>query len=153
MLSQMAPFFLDLYNKAAPLFNQPVIRYPYTMPLATSQVIAPGATALLTQPDFNYNFEWPFEIQKVSFSQDPAHTTRDWRVYFQDQTFNQPWQKAQTGTMVATLLDTNTDKYVLEFPWVVRPKGGGIQINVTNLDTVNPITVDIALIGAQLLPR
>lgn len=153
MLAQLAPWALDLYNKAAPLLNQPVIRFPYSMGTSASQVIAPGATAVLNQPDFNYSFEWPFEIQEIALSQDPAHTTRDWRIAIQDQTFNQPLQKPQSGTMIATLLETNTDKYVLKFPWIVRPKGGGLQITVTNLDTVNPITVDVNLIGSQLIPR
>ena len=153
MLAQLAPWWLDVLNKISPLLNQPVIRYPYSIPLAQSQVIAAGATAVLNQPDFNYNFEWPFEIQEIGLSQDPAHTTRDWRIAIQDQTFNQPFQKAQSGTMVATLLETNTDKYVLKFPWIIRPKGGGLQITVTNLDQVNPITVDMNLIGAQMIPR
>jgi hypothetical protein len=42
---------------------------------------------------------------------------------------------------------------VWKFPWTIRPKGGGMNITVQNLDTVNPITVDIDLIGYMLLPR
>ena len=83
----------------------------------------------------------------------PAHTPRDWRVRIEDQTFNQPWGLSNNGTMVATYIDDNTGKYKLEMPWIVRPKGGALAITVYNLDTVNPITVDIAFIGSQLLPR
>jgi hypothetical protein len=35
----------------------------------------------------------------------------------------------------------------------VRPKGGGLVPYVTNLDTVNPITIDIGFVGNLLLPR
>jgi hypothetical protein len=153
MLAQLAPVAAGIMDRIQPLLDQPVIRFPYNIPLAASQVIDPGATAVLTPPDFNYSFEWPFEIREISFSNDPAHTFRDWRVAIQDQTFNQPWQKGMAGTLVSTLVDTNTSKYCLKFPWIVRPKGGGINIAVTNLDTVNPITVDINFIGSQLLPR
>lgn len=153
MLTQLAPVVTGFLNKVQPLLDQPVIRYPYNIPLSESAVIAAGATMTLNPPDFQYSFEWPFEIQEIGFSQDPAHTSRDWRIAILDQTFNQPWQKSNTGIMVSTLVETNTDKYVLKFPWVVRPKGGGLQIVVTNLDEVNPITVDINLVGAQLIPR
>lgn len=153
MFTQLAPTISNVLNGLKPLIDQPIVRFPYVMPLSASQVIPAGQTAVLTASDFNYSFEWPFEVWKVAFSNDPAHTFRDWRVGILDQTFNQPWQKAQSGVLVSTLLDTNTDKWCLEMPWVVRPKGGGLQITVTNLDTVNPITVDIAFIGKQLLPR
>lgn len=153
MLAQWAPFFADLANRVRPLIDQPVVRFPYSMPLSSSQVIAPGATVRLTPTDFQYSLEYPFEVTEVKFSQDPAHTPRDWRVLFQDQTFNQPWTLSQNGVMVATYIDDNTGKYKLELPWVVRPKGGGLSIVCTNLDTVNPITVDIALLGSQLIPR
>jgi len=153
MLAQLTPVFTGFMDKIQPLLDQPVIRFPYNMPLAQSQVIPPGATVPLTSTDFQYSFEWPFEVREISFSNDPSHTFRDWRVAILDQTFNQPWQKGIAGTMVETLLDVNTNKYCLKFPWVVRPKGGGLSIAVTNLDTVNPITVDINFIGSQLLPR
>ena len=153
MLTQLAPVVTGFMNRVQPLLDQPIIRFPYNIPLSASQVIAPGATVRLNPPDFQYSFEWPFEIHALSFSNDPAHTRRDWRVAIQDQTFNQPWQKGDAGTMVATLLETNTDKYVLKFPWIIRPKGGAINITVTNLDEVNPITVDVDIIGYQLLPR
>lgn len=153
MLTQLAPVVTGVLNKIQPLLDQPIIRFPYNIPLSASQVIPAGATVRLTPPDFQYSFEWPFELIEIGFSQDPAHTTRDWRIAIQDQTFNQPWQKGDAGTMVATLLETNTDKYVLKYPWIVRPKGGALNFVVTNLDEVNPITVDIDLIGSQLLPR
>lgn len=153
MLQQLAPQFANVLGQIQPLLDQPIIRFPYNIPLSVSQTIAPGATVALTPPDFQYSFEWPFEIRELAFSNDPAHTFRDWRVAILDQTFNQPWQKGIAGTMVATLLDANTNKYPLKFPWVVRPKGGGISVVVTNLDTVNPITVDVNFIGSQMLPR
>ena len=87
-------------DRIQPLLNQPVIRFPYNMPLAASQVIPPGATQVLTPPDFQYCFEWPFEVPGDFVLQDPAHTFRDWRVAILDQTFNQPWQKGFAGTMV-----------------------------------------------------
>jgi len=153
MLQQLAPQWMGIMNAIQPLIDQPLIRYPYNMPLAQSQVINPGATVNLTPTDFQYSFEWPFEVREIAFSNDPSHTFRDWRVAILDQTFNQPWQKGIAGTLVSTLIDKNTDKYCLKFPWVVRPKGGGLSIAVTNLDTVNPITVDINFIGSQLIPR
>lgn len=153
MFTQLAPTISNIMNGLKPLMDQPIVRFPYVIPLSASQVIQPGQTATLTPPDFNYSFEWPFEVWKVAFSNDPSHSFRDWRVAFTDQTFSQPWQKSTSGVMVSTLLDANTDKWCLEMPWVIRPKGGGLSIQVTNLDTVNPITVDIALIGKQLLPR
>ncbi len=55
--------------------------------------------------------------------------------------------------MVATLLDRNTGKWPLKFPWVLRPKGGGLTIYVNNLDTVNPIIVDVNFTGFLLIPR
>ncbi len=153
MATQLAPTIANLLAGVKPLFDQPIIRFPYNMPLAASQVIPAGQTVRLTPPDFQYSLEWPFEIHRIGFSQDPAHTARDWRVFIQDQTFNQPWQLAQSGVLVASLIDTNTDKYELKFPWIVRPKGGALSFVVTNLDTVNPITVDIDVIGYQMLPR
>ncbi len=153
MLAQWGPFFTDIANRVKPLLDQPVIRLPYNMALSTSQVIPPGATVRLTASDFQYSLEYPFEVTKVKFSQDPAHTKRDWRVAIQDQTFNQPWGLSLAGTMVDTYVDDNTGAYKLDMPWVVRPKGGALGVTVTNLDEVNPITVDIAFIGSQLLPR
>ena len=153
MLTQLAPVVSGIMNKIQPLLDQPVIRFPYNMPLSASVTVDPGATLRLTPPDFQYSFEWPFEVHEVGLSQDPAHTSRDWRIAIQDQTFNQPWQKSDSGILVATLIDPNTDKYKLKFPWVVRPKGGALSVVVTNLDDVNPITVDVNFIGEQLLPR
>ncbi len=153
MLAQWLPTITDIANRMKPLLDQPVIRYPYSMSLSVSQVIAPGETARLTPADFQYSLETPFEVTKVKFSQDPAHTARDWRVSIQDQTFNQPWHLSLNGVMVATYIDDNTGAYELEMPWVVRPKGGALAIVVTNLDEVNPITVDITFLGSQLIPR
>jgi len=153
MLAQWGPFFTDIANRVKPLLDQPVIRLPYTLPLSVSQVIPPGGTVKLMPPDFQYSLEYPFEVTALKFSQDPAHTARDWRVLIQDQTFNQPWTLSNNGVMVATYIDDNTGKYKLDMPWVVRPKGGALSVVVTNLDEVNPITVDVCFIGSQLLPR
>lgn len=152
MIMQFAPYMKSFMDWLGPLGNQPVVRVPYTSPLATSLTIAAGVSNQpLIQTDFQNSLEYPFEVRRVIFSQDPAHTTRDWRFSNMDMTFNMPWQKAPA--MVATLIDANTLAWDLVFPWVVRPKGGGLQPFVTNLDTVNPITVDVNFVGSLLLPR
>ena len=152
MLSQLAPYIKPLLDSFKPLIDQPVIRMPYSLPLATSQVIGAGVTNFpLGQVNFSNAFEWPFEIQYVKFSNDPAHTFRDWRLSVMDLTFNQPWMKS--SAMVSTLIDDNTGAWELKFPWIVRPKGGGLIPFIDNLDTVNPITVDIDFVGAFLIPR
>ena len=151
--AQLAPFFQRLLLGLAPILDQPVVRKPYSMSLSNSQVIPPSSTVVLTPTDFSYSFEWPFEIHRVGFDQDPAHTFRDWRVSILDQIFNQPLEKANTGSLVSTLVNTNTGKYEWEYPWIMRPKGGAFSILVTNLDTVNPITVDISFLGYQMIPR
>jgi len=154
MLTQLAPVVGGFLQRVQPLFDQPIIRMPYAMPLAQSQVIPAGAQNVRLEPtDFQYSFEYPFEVHAVKFSQDPAHTTRDWRVALLDQTFNQQIQKSQSGSMVAQLVDDNTGKWEWKFPWLVRPKGGGLTVSIDNLDTVNPITVDICFLGYQLIPR
>jgi hypothetical protein len=153
MMAQLGPLIQRLMGGIAPLLDQPVVRFPYSMPLAASQVIPAGQQgAILNPADFQYSLEYPFEVHEVKFSQDIAHTFRDWRVSFMDQTFNQPLQKAN-NSLVAGLVDDNTGKWYWKFPWTIRPKGGGMNITVQNLDLVNPITVDIDLIGYMLLPR
>lgn len=153
MAAQLAPFLQRVMLGLAPILDQPVVRKPYAMSLSESQVIPPGATVILTPTDFSYSFEWPFEIHRVGFDQDPAHTFRDWRVSILDQIFNQPLEKSNNGSLVSTLIDTNTGKWEWDMPWVMRPKGGAFSIQVTNLDDVNPITVDIAFLGYQMIPR
>jgi hypothetical protein len=152
LFAQLAPFFQRLKLGIDPILNQPVIRQPYSLPLAQSQVIPAGSTgAILNSTSFNYNFEWPFEVWAVKFSNDIAHTFRDWRINFQDQTFQQPLQK--NSSLVADLVDDNTGKWCWTFPWVIRPKGGGMNVTVDNLDTVNPITVDVSFLGYQMVPK
>lgn len=68
-----------------------------------------------------------------------------------DLTFNQQWMK--NPVMVDDLIDANTGFWELPFPWVIRPQGGGQNFNIDNLDTVNPIAVNIALHGCLLIPR
>jgi hypothetical protein len=87
----------------------------------------------------------------VKFSNDASHTFRDWRVNIKDQTFNQDWMKTQA--MVADLVQDNTGQWQLLYPWVVRPKGGGLAVTVDNLDSQNAIRVDVAFIGYLLIPR
>jgi hypothetical protein len=152
-IMQFAPLVQGVMQRIRPFFDSPIVRLPYNFPLATSQSIAAGGVAVpLTAADFTNGLEYPFEVHKIKFSNDPAHSFRDWRVSFQDLTFQQPFQKATTS-MVATLVNDNTGAWEQLFPWVVRNKGGGINIGVTNLDTDNPITVDIALVGYLLIPR
>lgn len=154
MLAQLAPYLKPLVDRIRPIIDQPIIRYPYNMSTSQSVTIAAGVgNQPLLQSDFSNSLEYPFEVQRVIFSQDPSHTTRDWRFQNMDLTFNMQWQKSPTGSMVATLIDANTLVWDLKFPWVVRPKGGGLIPSVTNLDMVNPITIDIAFIGDLMLPR
>lgn len=151
-LVQLAPLAQKILTSLKPVIDQPVIRFPYTMPLRTSATVGAGLTGQrLPDSDFIHALEWPFEVNKVKFSQDPSHTFRDWRVLIKDQTFNQDWMKTQN--MVATLVDDNTGAWTMGFPWVVRPKGGGISVTVDNLDASNPITVDLAFVGYLLIPR
>lgn len=152
MAMQYGPLVKGIYDRIKPFVDQPVIRLPYNFPLAASAVVAAGANNVpLQASDFGNSLEWPFEVHTVKFSQDPAHTFRDWRVTVRDQTFNQDMFRATA--MVATLVKDNTGAWDLDFPWVVRPKGGGLNISVTNLDTVNPITVDVNFQGYLLIPR
>lgn len=152
MLVQLGPMVKTVIDRLRPVIDQPIIRFPYVMPLRSSAVIQPGQVGFpLPATDFLHALEWPFEVHEVKFSQDPAHTYRDWRVLIKDQTFNQDWMKSQA--MVATLVDDNTGVYRLGMPWVVRPKGGGLTVSVDNLDTVNPITVDLAFRGYLMIPR
>lgn len=151
-LMQLAPLAKKALDSLRPVLDQPVIRFPYELPLARSQVIAAGQVGFrLPETDFSHSLEWPFEVKYVKFSNDPAHTFRDWRILIKDQSFNQEWSK--TNAMVATLLQNNTGAYILDYPWIVRPKGGGLSISVDNLDTQNPITVDINFVGSLLIPR
>lgn len=152
-LMQLAPWVKRVTDALKPLFDQPVIRFPFVMPLATSQVIAANASAVpLTAADFQFNLEYPFEVHALKFSQDASHTFRDWRVRVEDQTFNQNIQK--NNWLVADVVDDNTGKWKLEpYPWTIRPKGGGFVFSVDNQDALNAITVDLALIGYLLIPR
>lgn len=152
MLMQLAPIATQVLQRLKPLVDQPVIRFPYTLPLVRSYTVPAGATNVpLPQTDFSHSLEWPFEVERVKFSNDPAHTFRDWRVTIKDQTFNQEWMKA--SSMVDLLIQQNTSQWPLTFPWVVRPKGGGLTVSVDNLDTDNPITVDVNFEGSLLIPR
>ena len=149
---QLAPLVKTLVDAFKPIIDQPIIRFPYNLPLANSQTIAAGQTGFrLPDTDFIHALEWPFEVHYVTFSQDAAHTTRDWRVSVQDQTFNQVMMK--NPTMVDLLIKKNEGVWPLKMPWVVRPKGGGLIVTCDNLDTGNPITVDMNFEGYLMIPR
>lgn len=151
-LLQMAPTIKRIVDSLKPMIDQPIIRFPYVMPLANSQVIGAGVRGVrLPDADFSHSLEWPFEIERVKFSNDPSHSFRDWRVFIKDQSFNQDWHKA--SSMVDLLVEQNTAQWPLRFPWVVRPKGGGLAVTVDNLDADNAITVDISFEGYLLIPR
>jgi hypothetical protein len=152
MLVQLGPMVKGALDRLKPVIDQPIIRFPYSMPLRQSFSVGAG---LVGQPmpstDFQHALEWPFEVHEVKFSNDPSHTFRDWRVLVKDQTFNQDWMKTQA--MIALLIADNTGLWRLRMPWVVRPKGGGLTVQVDNLDTQNPITVDICFNGYLMIPR
>jgi len=152
MLVQLGPWINRIKEALDPLLGQPVIRMPYSLPLAQGQVIpAGGQNVVLNSTSFTFNLEWPMEVHAVKFSQDIAHTYRDWQVSIQDQTFNQPLQK--NASLVADLVDDNTGKWCWNFPWTIRPKGGAMNVAVNNNDTVNPITVDMSFLGYLMIPR
>lgn len=152
MLTQLAPVFKGFMERIEPLLSQPVVRVPYSLPLAQATTVAAGATNFPLDPtSFSYSLEWPLEVHAVKFAQDPAHTFQDWRITIQDQVVNQPLQK--TNVNVADLVDDNTGKWEWKYPWVVRPKGGALNVTVDNLDTVNPITINMAFVGYLMIPR
>lgn len=154
MLNQVAPWLKTTLDRIKPLIDQPVIRMPFNMPLSASngQTIGAGLTNVpLLASDFSHAMEWPFEVHSVLFSQDVSHTFRDWRIQIRDQIFGQDFMKA--SAMVSTLVDHNTGVWKLQYPWIVRPKGGALNPFVDNLDTVNPITVTINFQGFLLIPR
>jgi hypothetical protein len=154
ILTQLYPPIERVLKGLQFLIDQPVIREPYWLgtSAAGGQTIAAGAFNVpLLQSDFSHSLEWPFSVRRIRFSNDPQHTFRDWRIVIQDQTFSQQWMK--NPIMVDTLVDANTGFLELEIPWIIRPQGGGFQINVDNLDASNPINVNITLHGSLLIPR
>ena len=152
MLAQLGPLVKTTMDKLKPLIDQPIIRMPYNLPSANTSTVPAGQTGFrMPDTDFIHALEWPFEIHRVKFSQDPSHTFRYWRVRIQDQPFNQDMMK--NNTMVALLAKDNTGTWPLEMPWIVRPKGGGLIVTVDNLDESNPILVDINFEGYLMIPR
>lgn len=150
---QVMPWLKKQLDKIKPIIDQPIIRFPWNLPLITSQVVAAGGTGVrLPSADFNVGLEYPFEVHNVKLSQDPGHTLRDWRLNIADQTFSQDMQL--NNVMAALLVKDNTGMWELDpYPWIVRPKGGGLNVSVDNLDAVNPITVDISFQGYLMIPR
>jgi len=152
MLIQLAPLVKGVVDRIKPVIDQPVIRFPYNLPLAATAIVGAGVSGFrLPDTDFSHSLEWPFEVKNIKFSNDPSHTFRDWRVSIHDQSFNQDFMKR--SVMVALLVAANTARWDLDFPWIVRPKGGGLTVSVDNLDTVNQINVDINFEGFLLIPR
>jgi hypothetical protein len=153
-LMQLVPTASRIVNGLRFLFDQPVIREPYILgtSAANGATVAPGAVnAVQLQSDFSHSLEYPFEVERIRFSNDSSHTFRDWRVRIVDQTFNHEWMKSQS-VMVETLVDANTGFWDLHYPWIIRPQGGGQQWFVDNLDTANPINISIVLHGHLLIP-
>jgi hypothetical protein len=152
MLMQLAPTWKYVSDRIKALLDQPVIRQPYSMPASQSLVVPAGRTGVpFPNTDFSNSLEWPFEIWKVKPVQDPAHTFQDWRINLKDQTFDRDLHKAHQR--VDGIVEDNTGVWRWDFPWIMRPKGGGFTITVDNLDTVNPITVEVTLVGFLLIPR
>jgi hypothetical protein len=153
-LMQVAPNIKRVLDGLRFMIDQPVIREPYYLGTANSggNILAAGAANVpLPQADFMHAMEWPFEVKRVRFSNDPSHTYRDWSLSLTDLTFQHTWMK--NAQLVDGLVDANTGFWELPFPWVIRPAGGGWQINVNNLDAANPITVNVVLHGNLLIPR
>lgn len=150
-LAQILPLAKKALDRVEPLLTQPFRRQPYVMPLAQTAVIGAGLTNQpLRSSDFAHNLEWDFEVHTIRFSQDTAHTRRDWRFFVRDLIIAQDLMKA--SAMVATLPLDNTGAWELEYPWIVPKKGGGLQPFVDNLDTVNAIRVDVSFVGYLLMP-
>jgi hypothetical protein len=150
-LAQVLPYLKSALNRVAPLLASPYKRLPFVMPLAQSQTILAGQNNQpLLAADFQISLEWDFEVHTIKFSQDASHTFRDWRFLLRDNIASQDLMK--NSAMVATLVDDNTGAWKLDYPWIVSKKGGGFQPFVDNLDTANPINVDVAFIGYLLIP-
>jgi hypothetical protein len=130
-----------------------IIRSPYILSTsAPGGIVIPAGQQNVPQllSDFSNSLEWPFEVTKIRFVNDAAHTFRDWRVRVVDQTFNQEWMK--NPAMVEALINVQTGFWELPEPWIIRSQGGGQNWFIDNLDAVNPIQVTIALFGALLIP-
>jgi hypothetical protein len=156
VLTQLFPRVDRVFKGLQFLVDQPVIREPYWLGTlggtVGGQIVAAGATNVpLVQSDFSHALEWPFEVNRIRFSNDPQHTFRDWQVVINDLTFSQQWMKGPI--LVDNLIEANTGFLELEVPWIIRPQGGGFQIYVNNLDANNPINVSIVLHGSLLIPR
>ena len=152
MFQQWAGTWKGVTDRLKPLLDQPIIRQPYSLPSSQPLTVAAGATGgVFPNTDFSNSLEWPFEVWKVKPTQDPSHTYSDWRISIKDQTFDRVLHKA--NQIVAGVVEDNSGVWRLDFPWIIRPKGGGFTILVDNLDTVNPIIVNVTLVGYLLIPR
>jgi hypothetical protein len=150
----MAPTPGNVIVRASNLvFDSSMVRSPYILSTSApgGTIIPPGqqnVPQLLS--DFSNSLEWPFEVTKIGFQNDPSHTYRDWRVRVVDQTYNQEWMK--NPILVAALINAETGFWELPMPWVIRSQGGGQNWFVDNLDAVNPIQITITLFGSLQFP-
>lgn len=154
-LMQLVPTARRITDGLRFLFDQPVLRMPYTLGTSAENgalVAANARNAVMLQSDFSHSLEYPFEVHRIRFSNDSSHTFRDWRVRVMDLNYNMEWSKGQT-VMVETLVDANTGFWDIRFPWVIRSQGSGQQWYVDNLDAVNPIHISIVLHGYLLMPQ
>ena len=151
LMDKILPFAELSLKGLLDLVDPRILRMPYTMPNIGTRVIAAGAVGVpLNQQDFQNALEWPFEVQRIKFSQDPAHTPRDWRIRIVDQSKAQ--QLMAAPVMVSTLITNNTGAWELKTPRVM-PARNAWQIFIDNLDPINPITIDFALVGELLVPK
>lgn len=154
VLTQLYPRITRLFDGFRFLVEQPVIREHYVMGPANpgGNIILPGAVSTpLQAADYSFSLEWPFQVTRIRLSNDAQHTFRDWALLLQDRTFNHQWMN--NPILADGLIDANTGFWTLPEPWVIRPQGGGCQIYITNLDTINPITVNVELHGSLLIPK
>lgn len=154
VLTQLYPRITRLFEGFRFLVEQPVIREQYVMGPSNPAgfVIAPGATNVpLPASDYSFSLEWPFQVTRVRLLNDAQHTYRDWSLQVTDRTFNHVW--SNNPILADGLVEANTGFWVLPEPWIIRPAGGGWQIAVSNLDTVNPITIAVELHGNLLIPK
>jgi len=153
MLMQMSPGIERLFKAAQFLIQSPVLRQTYIIGTAQSggSVIPAGATNfILPQQDFSHSLEFPFEIERIRFVVDQAHTFRDCRIVLQDLSYSETWMKSPVP--IAGLIDANTGFWELRRPWILRAQGSGLQFYVDNLDVANPLMLYIELHGSLIKP-
>ena len=79
-LLQLVPTARRIADGLRFLFDQPVLRMPYSLGTSAEDgaLVAAGArNAVQLQSDFSHSLEYPFEVHRIRFSNDPSHTFRD----------------------------------------------------------------------------